>query len=263
MIAGLGYIFSKSGLRNRLVQKLYKFALKFAENVLILNISNYQFLLEHKIVSSHKLIFLKGGEGINLSQFQPSKNSVSSSKIIFLMIARLLYDKGYSQYVEAARIVRKKYPETEFQLLGPIDSEHADAVKELQIRKDHRNGVINYLGYSSNVVPIIQNADCIVLPSFYNEGLSRVLMEALALRKPIITTDIPGCKETVEAGKNGYIVVPRDTESLIEAMSKFIELDEEERERMGKKSRERAEMFFDVKKVVAVYRNITDQAFKS
>lgn len=178
-------------------------------------------------------------------------------KTIFLMIARVLYDKGYTEYVEAARIIQKEYPNTEFQLLGRIDEEYPNHVPKEIVEKDDRNGIIHYLGHVSNVIPIIEKADCIVHPTFYNEGLSRVLLEAMALKKVIITTDIPGCKETVEDGVNGYIVSPRNVNELVQAICNFLSLSKEDRKKMGIKGRQKAEKEFNIKDVIAVYRKIT------
>lgn len=172
------------------------------------------------------------------------------------MVARVLYDKGYTEYVEAARMVRKEHPEAEFHLLGTIDTAYPKHVPEEVIKKDHTEGIIHYLGYASNVRPIMQTADCIVLPS-YHEGLSRVLIEALAMGKPIITSDIPGCRETVEEGHNGYLVPPRNIEALADAFRCFLSLPLVERKSMGRYGRMKAEREFDVKNVIAVYRKIT------
>lgn len=177
-------------------------------------------------------------------------------KVIFLMIARVLYDKGYAEYVNAARIVRKEHVEAEFHLLGSIDEAYPKHVPESVVMRDHDAGIIHYLGHVADVKPIVQSADCIVLPS-YHEGLSRVLIEALAMGKPIITSDIPGCRETVENGRNGYLVPPRDVEGLVEAIRRFLSLSVEEREAMGRYGREKAEREFDIKNVIAVYRKIT------
>lgn len=178
-------------------------------------------------------------------------------RTVFLMIARVLYDKGYREYVDAARVIRAKYPDVEFQLLGRIDEEYPDHVPEAVVLKDQSEGAIRYLGYVSNVRPILLSASCIVHPTFYNEGMSRVLMEAMAMRKPIITTDIPGCRETVENGRNGFLVPSRDAVALAEAIRRFLSLSEEERLAMGRYGRKKAEREFDVRNVIAVYRRIT------
>ena len=177
-------------------------------------------------------------------------------KTVFLMIARVLYDKGYQEYVDAARIIKKEHPDVEFWLLGKIDEEYPNHVPKSVVDTDSKAGLISYLGFLSDVRPVEEKADCIVLPS-YHEGMSRVLMEALAMRKPLITTDIPGCKETVEDGRNGYLIPPRNVAALVEAIRKFLGLSQEERCRMGAYGRQKAEREFDVKNVIAVYRSIT------
>lgn len=176
--------------------------------------------------------------------------------IVFLMIARVLYDKGYQEYVDAAKIIKQKYAGIEFQLLGSIDPVYPNCVPKTIVEKDSHEGYIKYLGETKNVQPFIQTADCIVLPS-YHEGLSRVLIESLAMGKPIITTDIPGCRETVECGKNGYLVPPRNSHALADAILKFVNLSSEERKQMGLYGRMKAEKEFDVKNVIAVYKQIT------
>ena len=173
------------------------------------------------------------------------------------MVARILYDKGYQEYVDAAKVIRKEFPDTEFWLLGKIDDAYPNHVPKAVVEKDNHEGTIRYLGFSSNVKTIEVQADCIIHPTYYNEGMSRVLMEAMAMRKPIITTDIPGCKETVEEGRNGYIVPPRDVEALSCAIRKFLHLSQEERKLMGEYGRLKAEREFDVNNVIAVYRKIT------
>lgn len=182
--------------------------------------------------------------------------NLNDMAITFLMIGRLLYDKGYKEYVEAAKMVKQQYPDTVFNLLGGIDNEYPNAVPESEVLRDNDSGIINYLGFRKDVRNIINKADCIVLPSFYNEGLSRVLMEGLAMSKPIITTDMPGCKETVEDGINGFLCKPRDSISLANCCLKFLALKAEERILMGQYSRIKAEREFDIKDVIAVYDGI-------
>lgn len=173
------------------------------------------------------------------------------------MIARVLYDKGYHEYVEAAKIVRKKFPNIEFCLLGRIDKEYPNHVPEEIVESDTKAGHICYLGFVNDVRSVIISADCIVHPTFYYEGMSRVLMEAMALYKPIITTNIPGCKETVEDGVNGFLVNPRDIDSLVNAIYSFLSLSDEEQRLMGVNGRKKVEKEFDIKNVIAVYRKIT------
>lgn len=173
------------------------------------------------------------------------------------MIARVLYDKGYTEFVEAAKIIRKEYPDVEFLLLGRIDVEYPNHVPAEQVEKDVRDGYIRYMGFVNDVRSVVQSVDCIVHPTFYYEGMSRVLMEAMALSKPIITTNIPGCMEAVEEGVNGYLVKPRDVNSLVEAVTSFLSLSDVEQKIMGENGRKKVEKEFDVKNVIAVYRQIT------
>jgi glycosyltransferase involved in cell wall biosynthesis len=176
----------------------------------------------------------------------------------FLMIARVLYDKGYSQYVESSKEIRSRYPNVKFQLLGGIDDEYPNAVPKEVVMSDNSLGYIEYLGYKSDVRQYILEADCIVHPTYYNEGLSRVLMEALALKKPIITTDIPGCRETVDDGVNGFLCQPKDVPSLVSAIENFMNLSPQQRQDMGNAGRVKAETQFDIRDVIAIYKSITD-----
>lgn len=180
-------------------------------------------------------------------------------KVVFLMVARVLYDKGYQEFVDAARIVRESFEDVEFQLLGGIDEDQPSRVPISVILADHNAGIINYLGFTKDVRPLMRVADCVVLPSSYYEGMSRVLMEALALRKPIITTTVPGCQETVEDCVNGFLVPPKDAISLADACRSFLAMSLEQRIIMGEASRRKAEAEFDVKDVISVYKSITDK----
>lgn len=256
MVAGLGYVFNKGGIGNRMARYLYKYALRFADFVFVLNTYNYNLLQHFRLAKTNQLIHLKGGEGVNLSHYSPFISSLISDRMIFLMVARVLYDKGYQEYVDTARKVKEQGNDCEFQLLGSIDLEYPDHVAESQVVRDSR--FITYLGYSADVVQYMRLADCIVLPS-YHEGLSRVLMEALAMGKPIITTDIPGCRETVEDGKNGFLIPPKNTSALVDAVNKFMSIGKKERKRMGDFSRKKAEDEFDIKDVIQVYQKITDE----
>lgn len=255
MIAGLGYVFYKKGLGCNIARYLYKWALRYPQYVLVLNVANKDFLLSNKTVQPEKLIHLRGGEGVDLKLFSECVHPPVRNKMIFLMIARLLYDKGYAEYVDAARITKSKYPDTEFQILGAIDTVYLNHVTEEQVKHDHDCGYIRYLGFCPDVFSKIEAADCVVLPS-YHEGLSRVLMEAIAMGKPVITSDIPGCRETVEEGVNGFLVPPKNGLALAEAIEKFVNLSFERRCKMGKCSRKKAEEEFDVKEVIDVYQKI-------
>lgn len=175
--------------------------------------------------------------------------------IKFLTIARVLYDKGFSELASCAAYSIKMGYNVEFQWLGDIDEDYSQFVSREVIMDLHNKNIINYLGFQKDVRKYIKDADCIILPS-YHEGMSRVLMESLAMNKPIITTDIPGCREMVIDGKNGFLCIPKDKQSLIDAVEKFINLSNDERNKMGKHSRQYAESRFDIKNVIKVYDDI-------
>src|SRR5690606_6668697 len=140
---------------------------------------------------------------------------------VFLLIARLLRDKGIYEYVEAARIIKKENPECVFRVVGPFDS-NPSSINEAAVRQWHDEGVIEYLGETKDVRPVIAEARVYVLPS-YREGTPRTVMEAMAMGRPVITTNAPGCKETVIDGKNGFLVPVRDARALAGAMQRFID----------------------------------------
>lgn len=176
-------------------------------------------------------------------------------KTVFLTIARVLFDKGYRELVEASKIIRSRHHGVEFQWLGGMDEGYPEYVSAKQIISDQDSGYIKYFGYKPHVQKYINKATCIILPS-YHEGMSRTLMEALAMGKPIITTDIAGCRETVDEGKNGFLCKPKDTLSLVEAIEKFLTLTLEEKKNMGLYSRQKAEAQFNMEDVKQVYEDI-------
>lgn len=247
MVAGLGYVFSKNTQSNRIARLLYKIALHFSDKVFVLNQSNRNTLLQHRIAKENKLIWLKGGEGVDLQRFGQLPYP-ANSRVRFLLIARLLYEKGYAEYVEAAKALKDQ---CDFYIMGAFDSNPA-AVPQSVIERDVQSGYIKHLPFNPNIMDEVSVADCIVLPS-YHEGLSRVLMEALAFGRPIICSNIPGCRETVVDGENGFLCQPKDALSLTDACRRFLALTGDERRQMGQKSRALAEQTFDVTKVISEY----------
>jgi glycosyltransferase involved in cell wall biosynthesis len=203
------------------------------------------------------MILFDGGEGVNLEQYSYKKSRFDS--VTFLMVARILYDKGYDEFVKAAGIVKSKYPDAKFKLLGPLDVVSPMGVPKDIVNKDVDDGLIEYMGITNDVQSIMGHPNVVsVLPS-YHEGLSRSLMEACAMGKPIITTNIPGCKETVDNGVNGFLVAVKRADSLAEAMIKFIELPRDKKIAMSEASYKKALKEFDVNNVLTRYQNIVDE----
>lgn len=250
MIAGLGHVYSTSGISNRVARWMYKYAMHYPEHVMVLNQSNQDTLLANRVVKAEKLLWLQGGEGVDLKKFIPQPLP-GNKKPVFLMVCRLLYEKGYNEYIAAAKVLQGQ---AEFRIMGPIES-HPTAVPRKVIATDVANKLITYIAYSPDVITQIKEADCIVLPSYYGEGLSRVLMEGLAMARPIITTDIPGCRETVIHETTGYLCSPRNIDTLIDCCQKFLTLSTLERARMGKQGRILAENRFNIESVIQTYKD--------
>lgn len=255
MVAGLGFTFTHGGLASKVAHQLFRLGLRFADQILVLNEENARVLRERGVATDKQLVLLRGGEGVDLQRFAFSDNR--SERTTFLMVARVLYDKGYQEVVDASRIVKRTHPEVEVQLLGPVDEAYPNAVSREQIESDERAGLITYLGYSTTPEKYMGRPGILLLLlSSYHEGLNRSLMEGCALGKPIIASDIPGCRETVVDGKNGYLVPPKDAQALADSMSRYLSLSQEEKMAMSRYSRKLAEERFDVKQVMQVYDQI-------
>lgn len=252
MVPGIGYVGNNDSVVAKFGKWLYRTSLKRVKSIFVLNTQNRDLLLNDFALPLKKVKLLQGGEGVNLDAFKYT-DLPESSDITFLMVGRVLADKGYREYVSAARRVKAQYPNVSCQLLGFIDEENPEGIERAEVDKDILEGTIDYLGYVNDVLPIIGKSHCVVLPSFYGEGLNRSLMEACALGRIIITTSISGCKETVDDGKNGFLVIPRDSTSLAEAMLKVINLSQEEKKQMSLAGRRKAEQEFGMENVYAMY----------
>ena len=251
IIPGLGHLFIKESITTKIAERLYKFALNFSKEVWFLNNDDKELFIKRKLVDERKVKILPG-EGINLEKFCPIENNRQDNKIIFLMVARVLWEKGFKEYIEAAEFIKKKYNNLEFQLLGMIDENNPSGVKKEIIESYHKKEIINYLGTSDDVKEIISNCDCIVLPS-YREGTSRVLLEGASMEIPLITTNVTGCKEIVIDGYNGYLCEAKNSQSLIEKIEKFVLLSKEEEEKLGKNGRKKMKKEFDVNIIIEKY----------
>lgn len=252
MVAGLGYGLLGDGMLSRLLAVMYRYAFKYASSIFVLNKFNYQYLLDHKFCTSAQLRLFKGGEGVNLSAY-PYVREESGSPVVFLMVGRVLYDKGYREYVQAAKIVKQQYPDVRCQLLGMLDETYPAHVDEEELKRDVEEGTIEYLASTNDVMQYLGRSGVVVVLPSYFEGLSRSLMEACAVGRPIIATDIPGCRETVDEGKNGFLVKVKDSSSLAEGMLRYLSLSDAEKQAFSRHSRKKAEETFDVRQVIKEY----------
>jgi glycosyltransferase involved in cell wall biosynthesis len=255
MISGLGYAFTdnpgepwrarvKRQAVNAAARAAYGMALRFADTVLFQNGDDRDVFARLKLTRPGQQVALVNGSGVDLDHYRPA--SMPDGPITFLMIARLLRDKGVYEYVEAARQVKRTHPAARFWLLGPFDPNPA-AVKPAEVDAWVREGVIDYGGATDDVRPYIAGAHVFVLPS-YREGTPRTVLEAMAMGRPVITTDVPGCRETVVDGENGALVDARSSSDLARAMSSAIEEPDELCE-MGRSSRQRASEMFAARSV--------------
>ena len=252
VVSGLGYAFSGRGWLYKIVARLMKTAFAFAKEVWFVNKDDRDLLLQANIVSKEKTVQLPG-EGINTEKFAPIPKPSSSETFVFLMSARLLWEKGVGVFVEAARQLKPKYPHAEFQLLGFLTDDETIGVTKTQVETWEAEGIVKYLGTTSNVIPFLANADCILLPSFYREGVPRTLLEAASMAKPIITTDNVGCRDVVDDGVTGFLVKPNNSADLTEKMERMLNLSEAERRNMGMKAREKVIREFDERWVLKEY----------
>lgn len=250
MITGLGYAFVEdSSLRRRLLSVFLKFlyncALKKNEKVFFQNPDDLELFKTWNLLTDDNAPVLINGSGVDVNKFKFVKPKLQP--LSFLLAARLIWDKGIGDFVEAARILKPRYPQVYFKILGPFDI-NPSAISPEMITSWMIEGVIKYLGETDDVRPYIAEASVFVLPSFYREGTPRSILEAMSMGRPIITTDVPGCRETVLDGINGFLVPAKSPVALAETMEKFI-LNPRLIMSMGVKSRRIADRKYDVHKV--------------
>ena len=253
-ISGLGTAFIRGGWMVGLVSLLYRAGLSRSRCVFFQNDDDRTLFLEKRLAKRSQTDLLPGS-GIDLVHFNPvvdEPDSRTNGGVIFLIVARLLWDKGVREYVEAARIVRKLNPEIRFQLLGFLDVKNQTAVPREDVEAWVKEGIIEYLGTSDDVRSFLAVADCVVLPS-YREGTPRSLLEAAAMAKPLIATDVPGCREVVSECVNGYLCKARNSNDLAEKMLRFVVMPSASRLQMGTQSRNIAETRFDEQIVIRKY----------
>ncbi len=256
-IAGLGAVFIRDNWLTRLVRLLYKTALSHSYHVFFQNDEDMKMFVDMGLVAADRISRLPGS-GIDLSVFSYAPLlPVENRPFRFLLVARLLWDKGVGEYVEAARMVRRQYPTAKFQLLGFLDVKNPTAVSSTQMSEWENEGVVEYLGVADDVKPYLAAADCVVLPS-YREGVPRSLLEAAAIGRPIVTTDAVGCRDAVDDGVTGLLCCVRDADDLAEKLLRMIEMPPEERVLMGLAGRRKMELEFNEKIVINRYLRVIE-----
>lgn len=254
-VSGLGTAFIRKSFLTSIVKRLYRTAFRGSDRVFFQNDDDRQLFLAERLVREVQTGLLPGS-GIDLSKFKvvPRSSDDGERPVSFLLIARLVFDKGVREYVEAARIVRHARPGTQFRLLGFLDVENRTAVTRHDVDAWVREGTIDYLGHADDVRPLIAETDCVVLPS-YREGTPRTLLEAAAMGKPLIATDVPGCREVVEDAVTGLLCKVRSGEDLAAKMIEMVDAGPARRHAMGLAGRAKMERQFDEQLVIAAYRD--------
>ena len=257
-ITGLGALFSSGAASRMLGFMLYYVVMRITSIAFFQNPDDVR-LFDRLGLLRKTVVDLLPGSGVDLARFTPAKETPErNADVVFLFVGRLLLEKGIADYIDAARIVRKTQKQARFQVIGPFDSTGNESDLRSKITLAIQEETISYSGAVEDVRPHIAKADCVVLPSYYREGTPRSLLEAAAMGKPIITTDMPGCREVVDNGKNGYLCRVKDPEDLARKMIQFIGLLGSERSRMGRYGRRKMERQFDESIVIGKYLSAVD-----
>jgi glycosyltransferase involved in cell wall biosynthesis len=248
LITGLGFAFTGLTFKARTLQRLneflYKLSIRKNKIIIFQNSDDYQLFLDRKIISKNHKIGFVSGSGVNLEQFKTRVNENSTDVISFIIVARLIKEKGIALFIDAAQTLKAKYPKAEFHIIGAPENSPS-AVKLEKLNMLHDEGIIIYHGLQHNIPEHLFKRDIFVLPTYYREGVPRSILEALSVGMPVITTNTPGCKETVINGKNGFLIKPQDLDELINAMEYFL-VNKEKIKEMGINSRNYAKERFDV-----------------
>ncbi|WP_158116957.1 glycosyltransferase family 4 protein [Vibrio cincinnatiensis] len=259
-ISGLGYVFTASTLRAKftksLVSLMYKFALRSKRKVVIFqNTSDEKILSDIVNLHPQDRTLIKGsGADLSVYNFQPE--SIAKIKVVS-MACRLLKEKGVYQFVEAAKIVKRIYPDTEFWLIGSVDTDNPNSVSQQEVDNWAREGLIIALGHRDDIPELFSRSHVVTMPSFYGEGVPKVLIEAAACGRPIVTTDNPGCRDAVIDNTTGLVVPIKDSNALANALFSLLS-DDDRRMKMGQQARQFAVKEFDVNNVVLRHLEIYD-----
>lgn len=255
-VSGLGTAFLSGGALERIAVRLYKTAFRDLPIVFFQNDEDRDLFVARDMVQPGQARLLPGS-GIDLERFAARDYPAAGSRPVFLMIARLLRDKGVLEYVDAARIVTSARPDVRFQLLGATDAENRTAIDRATVQGWEDDGLIDYLGTVEDVRPVIEAAHCVVLPS-YREGAPRTLIEAAALARPVIATDVPGCRAVVDEGQTGFLCELRSAQSFAAACYRFLDLGYDAQVAMGRAGRVKMEQEYDQRIVIEAYQAAID-----
>jgi glycosyltransferase involved in cell wall biosynthesis len=262
-VAGLGFVFVSKRPLARILRPVLKASLKFSlkgsrHRTIVQNPNDRDFIKREINIDSSRISLIRGS-GVDLRRFVPTPEPACPP--LTILASRLIKEKGIVEYAEAAGILKKRGINARFALLGAIDKENPSAIPEKLIEEWIRNGWIEWQGYKHDMPSVLANCHIVCLPSFYGEGIPKILIEAAACARPIVTTDVPGCREIVKHNQNGFLVPTQNVQALADALQTLIEAPELRRE-MGQKSREFAQRYFSIEKVIKqtieVYRELME-----
>ncbi len=260
-VNGLGRVFSKKGFFTYIVKNLYKAGFKRTTKVFFQNKDDQQLFVSNKILPLQKSLVINGS-GIDLDKFKSSGYEANPDKTIFLLGARIIAEKGIYEYAAAAKIIQSKYPNVIFRLAGQYASSDPLSVNKKDLDEWIKEGVIDYIGMKDDMLSEIDKSHVVVLPSYYREGIPKILIEAASMSKPIITTNNVGCREAVIDGYNGFMIDTKSANSLVGAIEKFMGLNTSQRKIMSSNSRKMAEDKFDSNKIYQTYFEVIDNCIK-
>jgi glycosyltransferase involved in cell wall biosynthesis len=255
-VSGLGTAFIRDGLFSRFVGTLYRIALFKSHVVFFQNPDDRELFVSRRIVDPGKVRIVPGS-GIDLEHFPVAPSLKPEDPTTFLFIGRLLADKGVREFVEAAELIQVQSPGVRFQLLGDLDPGNRTGVAKEELERWVAGETIEYLGPTDDVRPFIAQASAVVLPS-YREGLPRSLLEGGAMGRPLIATDVPGCREVVQDGTTGLLCQVRSAASLANAMTRFIAMDLRQRQALGDAARRKVESEYDERLVIDAYLEVLE-----
>ncbi len=258
-IAGLGTVFSRSGGVLAMVKWLYRIALRYPEKVFFQNREDMRMFIRQGLVTPQLAQYIPGS-GVDLKRFSPQADRIidKGRKFVFLLPARMLWDKGVSEYVAAANSILDEGYDAEFRLLGFMGVDNPRAICHAEMTELTQRHEINYIGVSDKIEDDIAAADCVVLPTYYPEGTPKALLEAASMAKPVITTDAVGCRDVVDDGINGLLCKPADAGDLHDKMKQMLQLPDEQRKKMGLNGRKKMQKEFDDEIVIRAYQSAID-----
>lgn len=254
-ITGLGTALQKKGILQKFTIFLYHIAFKDINCCFMQNKDNFEFFERNGIAKARKKLL--PGSGVNLQQYKLLEYPKENESLEFLFVGRIMKEKGIDLYIETAKYIKEKYPNTIFHVIGYCEQDYEEKLLRLQDK-----GVIKYHGKQENMIPFYKISCCTIHPTFYPEGMSNVLLESAASGRPVITTDKPGCREIVDNEISGLIVKENDVKDLIEKTEKFLQLSNEDRKNMGLSGRKKIEKQFDRKIVIKKYIEEIDNCYE-